>query len=85
MTLAVAHRGPDDSGTYISGPIGFGHRRLAIVDLSKDGHQPMLWADGRLVLTFNGEIYNYIELREELKACGRSFRTAPDSEVSLAA
>ena len=85
MTLAVAHRGPDDSGTYISGPIGFGHRRLAIVDLSKDGHQPMLWADGRLVLTFNGEIYNYIELREELKACGRSFRTATDSEVILAA
>lgn len=85
MTLAVAHRGPDDSGTYISGPIGFGHRRLAIVDLSRDGHQPMLWADGRLVLTFNGEIYNYIELREELKARGRSFRTATDSEVILAA
>lgn len=81
----AAHRGPDGRGTWLNGNLGLGHRRLAIVDLSDGGTQPMHSADGRLSLTFNGEIYNYIELREELKARGRQFRTASDSEVILAA
>ena len=81
----VAHRGPDGRDTWRSGNLGLGHRRLAIVDLSDGGTQPMRSADGRLTLTFNGEIYNYIELRNELKARGTQFRTASDSEVILAA
>src|SRR5438309_1499405 len=65
MTSAVAHRGPDDVGLWIDAEarVGLGHRRLAIVDLSPAGHQPMLSADGRFVLTFNGEIYNHADLR----------------------
>ncbi len=83
MTRAVAHRGPDGEGIDIQGSVGFGHRRLAIVDLSPDGHQPMRTSDARLRITFNGEIYNYLELREELHSLGHRFRTKTDTEVIL--
>lgn len=85
MISAQAHRGPDDSGTYVDGPVGLGHRRLAIIDLSPLGHQPMASPDGRLVIVFNGEIFNYLELRAELAGCGHSFHTGSDTEVILAA
>ena len=83
MTRAVKHRGPDDEGVLVQGRVGFGHRRLAIVDLSADGHQPMRERGGSLVIVFNGEIYNYVELREQLMALGHSFATATDTEVIL--
>lgn len=84
-TDLVAHRGPDGRGTLIDGAVGLGHRRLAILDLTDDGRQPMRSADDTLTLVFNGEIYNYLELREELKTLGHAFRTRSDSEVILAA
>jgi asparagine synthase (glutamine-hydrolysing) len=84
---SVAHRGPDGRGwnkfTSPQGPVVIAHRRLAIVDLSADGHQPMASEDGRYWVTYNGEIYNYIEIREELKAAGIHFRTQTDTEVLL--
>jgi asparagine synthase (glutamine-hydrolysing) len=83
MTNAVAHRGPDGEGQWIEGAVGFGHRRLAIIDLSPAGHQPMISADHRLVLSYNGEIYNFRELRAELEAKGYWFRSQTDSEVVL--
>jgi len=83
MTDAVAHRGPDGEGIYIDGPLGLGHRRLAIIDLSAAGHQPMLTRDGRYALTYNGEIYNFQELRAELETLGHQFRSRTDSEVLL--
>src|SRR6476620_12224489 len=70
MTNAVAHRGPDDVGLWLEDNVGFGHRRLAIVDLTPAGHQPMLSSDGRFVLTFNGEIYNHADMRAELEERG---------------
>jgi asparagine synthase (glutamine-hydrolysing) len=79
----LAHRGPDDSAVWADGRYVFGHRRLSIIDLSTDGRQPMATEDGDLVITFNGEIYNYIELREELAAKGHRFRTRSDTEVLL--
>jgi asparagine synthase (glutamine-hydrolysing) len=85
MNHAQHHRGPDDGGEYADGPLALGHRRLSILDLSPAGHQPMASADGRLVLTYNGEIYNYAELREELAALGHRFRSGTDTEVLLAA
>jgi asparagine synthase (glutamine-hydrolysing) len=85
MTRAVAHRGPDGEGVEVVGPVGFGHRRLAIIDLSDAGRQPMSAEDGRLRIVFNGEIYNYVELRDELTGLGERFRTATDTEVILAA
>lgn len=85
MTDAVRHRGPNGAGHFIDGPVALGHRRLSVLDLSDDGAQPMQYADSGLVLTFNGEIYNYIEIREELRAHGYTFRTQTDSEVILAA
>ncbi len=85
----VAHRGPDGAGWNVfetkCGPLALGHRRLAIIDLSEAGHQPMAYDEGRIWLVFNGEIYNYLELRRELEAAGRQFRTATDSEVLVAA
>ena len=83
---AVRHRGPDDDGVWTEGPVKFGHQRLAIVDLSSAGHQPMLSACGRYVLTYNGEIYNFGELRMELEARGRrSWRGCSDTEVLIEA
>jgi asparagine synthase (glutamine-hydrolysing) len=78
-------RGPDGDGTWFShdGRIGFGHRRLSIIDISDRGSQPMLSADGRFVIVFNGEIYNYRALRSELEAEGHVFRTQSDTEVLL--
>ena len=82
---SIAHRGPDDSGLATYGPVGFGFRRLAILDLSPAGHQPMETPDGRLSIVFNGEIYNYIELKRELEQFGRTFRSGSDTEVLLQA
>ncbi len=83
MTDAIAHRGPDGEGHWIEGPVGFGHRRLAIIDLSPGGYQPMISADHRYVITYNGEIYNYREIRAELQAAGYWFRSQSDTEVLL--
>ena len=84
MTRALSHRGPDGEGYYVDGNIGLGHRRLAIIDLST-GSQPMCSADGNVVLVFNGEIYNYLELRAELRNLGHHFATNSDTEVVVAA
>jgi len=83
MTDAIAHRGPDGEGFYTDGFVALGHRRLAIIDLSPLGHQPMMTPEGRYVLTYNGEIYNFQELRLELEALGHGFRSRTDSEVVL--
>ncbi len=85
MTDALAHRGPDGEGFYIDSFIGLGHRRLAIIDLSPAGHQPMISEDKRFALTYNGEIYNFQELRLELESLGHRFRSKTDSEVLLKA
>src|SRR2546426_2542160 len=85
MAQSIAHRGPDDSGLYLDHEVGLGFRRLSILDLSPAGHQPMCSEDGQLVVVFNGEIYNYIELRDELRAAGYEFRSTSDTEVLLAA
>jgi asparagine synthase (glutamine-hydrolysing) len=84
MHQVLAHRGPDDSGIYHDGPVGLAHRRLAIIDLSPGGHQPMASADGRVWIVFNGEIYNFLELRAELERQGVRFRSRSDTEVILA-
>lgn len=83
MTDAIAHRGPDGEGEYTDGCIGLGHRRLAIIDLSPTGRQPMMTADGRYVITYNGELYNFQELRTELQALGHQFVSRSDTEVLL--
>lgn len=83
MNAAVRHRGPDGEGVYCDGPVGLGHRRLAILDLSPGGHQPMQTPDGRYVLTYNGEVYNYRELQSELEAAGWHFHSTCDAEVVL--
>lgn len=83
MTDSIAHRGPDGEGVFIDGAVGIGHRRLSIIDLSPAGHQPMLTADGRFVISYNGEVYNFQELRVELEAKGCQFRSRTDSEVVL--
>jgi asparagine synthase (glutamine-hydrolysing) len=81
MTDIVAHRGPDGEGFYALGPVGLGHRRLAIIDLSDAGHQPMANEDGSVVLIFSGEIYNYQILRVELEGLGHQFHSQTDTEV----
>jgi asparagine synthase (glutamine-hydrolysing) len=83
MTNMMHYRGPDDAGLYEHGEVCFGHRRLSIIDLTSAGHQPMISADGRLVITFNGEIYNFRELRRSLESKGRQFHSATDTETIL--
>ncbi len=83
MNTAAAHRGPDGEGFYYSDNLALGHRRLAIIDLSSGGHQPM--AKHGLYITYNGEIYNYKELKEELKNLGHTFQSESDTEVILSA
>lgn len=83
MTDAIAHRGPDGEGQFTDGPVSLGHRRLAILDLSPAGRQPMESADDRFVLVYNGEVYNYQELRAELQSQGYQFNSRTDSEVVL--
>lgn len=83
MTQELRHRGPNDAGVFIDGPIGLGHRRLTIVDLSSAGHQPMINHQNRFVISYNGEIYNYRELKEQLTSEGVSFKSSTDTEVLL--
>ena len=85
MTDAIAHRGPDGEGIWVGSGVGLGHRRLAILDLTPAGHQPMQTRDGRYVLVYNGEVYNFHELRVALESEGQLFHTRTDSEVVLAA
>src|SRR5512141_2835857 len=82
MTKTLVHRGPDDEGFYFSGPLGFGFRRLSIIDL-EGGHQPMSDREESVWVVFNGEIYNYIELKKELENLGCNFRTKSDTEVII--
>lgn len=83
MNDLIAHRGPDSDGIYIKNPICFGFRRLSILDLSDDANQPMLSNNGDIVIIFNGEIYNYIELKSELISKGYVFKTTSDTEVII--
>ena len=85
MARTIRHRGPDDSGIHADGAVGLANVRLAVIDTSAAGHQPMGSADGRYVLTYNGELYNYRELAAELAASGRSFDSRTDTEVVLRA
>jgi asparagine synthase (glutamine-hydrolysing) len=87
MAEPLAHRGPDALGAWAdeAAGVGLGHRRLAVIDLSKAAHQPMVSASGRLVLAYNGEVYNFREIRAELQAQGRHFRSESDTEVVLEA
>src|SRR5437667_8607619 len=83
---SLRKRGPDDHGVWLGGPgLGLGHTRLSILDLSEHGHQPMISPDGGLVMVFNGEIYNFEDIRKELVPLGHRFRGTGDSEVILAA
>lgn len=84
LTNAVRHRGPDGEGVWIRGNIALGHRRLAILDLSPKGKQPMSYLDGRYWITFNGEIYNFLEIKDELISKGYKFTSESDTEVILA-
>jgi asparagine synthase (glutamine-hydrolysing) len=85
MTRAMAHRGPDGEGVFVEGPAGLGHRRLAIIDLTDAGRQPMSTQDSRLTIAYNGEVYNFRELRAELESLGRHFHSRTDAEVVLKA
>ncbi len=87
MTRAIHHRGPDDAGTWRDADAGvwLGHRRLSVIDLSPEGRQPMVSANGRYVMVFNGEVYNHRRLRADLEASGARFRGHSDTEVMLAA
>ena len=86
MTDSIIHRGPDGGGIWIddNNAVGLGHRRLSIIDLSNAGHQPMHYLD-RYTITFNGEIYNYLEIKQQLVAAGYLFKSLSDTEVILAA
>src|SRR5919109_5017044 len=83
FTDSLAHRGPDGNGFYIDSEanLGFGHRRLAIIDTSDGGRQPMSFGEDRYWIVFNGEIYNFLELKTELEGHGYEFKTDSDTEV----
>jgi asparagine synthase (glutamine-hydrolysing) len=83
MCEVITHRGPDDQGIYVDTSIGLGNRRLAIIDLSSAGHMPMSTPSGNLWITYNGEIYNFKEIRQQLQDCGYSFHSNTDTEVAL--
>jgi asparagine synthase (glutamine-hydrolysing) len=83
MARTLRHRGPDDEGFYLAGNLGLGHQRLSIIDISPLGHQPMANEDGQLWIVYNGEIYNYLELRQQLIGKGHKFRSHSDTEVIL--
>ena len=83
MTRLLAHRGPDDEGIYISENLGFGHRRLSIIDLSSRGHQPMSNEDESVWITYNGEIYNHRSLRQQLQKDGHQYKSQTDTETIL--
>ena len=85
MTDAISHRGPDGEGHWIENNVGIGHRRLSIIDPSPAGHQPMIYSNERYILSYNGELYNYKELKEELVSLGYAFKTETDTEVFLTA
>jgi len=85
MTAAIIHRGPDGEGQYVDDFVGLGHRRLAIIDLSPSGHQPMQTSDGQFTISYNGEVYNFKEIRIELEALGYHFHSNTDTEVVLKA
>ena len=84
ITQLLAHRGPDEDGRYFADDVYLGHRRLRVIDLEQ-GKQPMCDASGRYWVVYNGEIYNYRELRDEIEACGRSIRTNSDTEILVEA
>jgi len=83
MMAVQEHRGPDDSGAFADERVSLGHRRLSIIDLTEAGRQPMASADGRLQIVYNGEVYNYVELADDLRRLGHTFRTRTDTEVVL--
>ncbi len=85
MTDAIAHRGPDGEGLHVKGAVALGHRRLAVIDTTDAGRQPMATFNGRFVLTYNGELFNYLELRRELESLGCRFHSRSDTEVVLQA
>jgi asparagine synthase (glutamine-hydrolysing) len=80
MREVLAHRGPDGCGIHVAGPVGLGHRRLSIIDVT-GGAQPLSNEDGSVWITYNGELYNYVELTTRLKAAGHRFRTHSDTEA----
>src|SRR6266436_3565178 len=82
MTATIVHRGPDDEGYFVAGSLGLGIRRLSIIDIA-GGHQPMSDPEETVWVVFNGEIYNFKELRAELQGCGQRFRTRSDTEVLI--
>ena len=81
MMERIRHRGPDSGGMYLNGEIALGHRRLSIIDITEQGDQPIFNEDRSIVLVFNGEIYNYQDIKKELLAAGHIFKTETDSEV----
>jgi asparagine synthase (glutamine-hydrolysing) len=87
MVASIRYRGPDDIGVCCEPPVGLGlgHARLSVLDLSLDGHQPMVSASGRYVISYNGEVYNFLDLHRELEEYGAKFRGHSDTEVMLAA
>ncbi len=83
MASVINHRGPDDEGIYVKGNVGLAHKRLSILDLSPAGHQPMSNEDGSIWIVFNGEIYNFLDLREDLQKRGHTFMSRTDTETII--